>query len=131
MIDEDYDADCCIEQPGRIAWITPPQPWIDPDNPILYRSRDAMKDRDGLNSTISCGYGESRGTGRSPLLDDPGEARAQKIVSIGLRMTSVIAGDLHQIEDRHIKIIDVDSISESPVKMISQEALDANKRFCL
>ena len=45
-----------------------------------------MKDRDGLNSTISRRHGESRGTGRSLRLDDPEKARAQKIDCIWLRM---------------------------------------------
>ena len=44
---EDYDSDCRIEQPGRIAWITPPRPWVDRRHFDSWSSRDAMKARDG------------------------------------------------------------------------------------
>jgi hypothetical protein len=51
-----------------------------------------MKDRDGLNSTISCGHGESRGLGRSLLLGESEKACAQKICSIGLRASLLRIG---------------------------------------
>jgi hypothetical protein len=58
---------------------------------------DAMKDRDGLKSTISLGHGsQSKGTGRSWLLGESDKPHGQKIDGIRHRTTTVSVDNLHQ-----------------------------------
>lgn len=52
-----------------------------------------MKDRDGLKSTISFGHAQSKGTGRSLLLDESDKPHERQIDGIRLR-TTVSAGGL-------------------------------------
>ena len=52
-----------------------------------------MKDRDGLKSTIPSGHGQSKGTGRSSLLDESDKPHERQIDGIRLR-TTVSAGEL-------------------------------------
>ena len=61
---------------------------------ISYRQqKETMKDREGLKSTISSGHGESKGTGRSSILDESDQYHGQKIDGIRLRTTTVSVGE--------------------------------------
>ena len=80
-----YDAVYCSMQPGRIAWMSSPQPldWT-PTIPMPVPAGGCNYESRGLKSSISCEQGESRAMGRSLHLGDPAKARG--IDCIGLRV---------------------------------------------